>query len=69
MPSYGDEVACPGCGAAHIVRVGEINPRRQIKFVCSSCGRIVRMEHDGSNPTATPPEKRKTLKLDFTKVG
>jgi transposase-like protein len=69
MPSYGDVVACPGCGAAHVVRVGEINPRRQIKFICSSCGKTVRMEHDGSNATATTPETRRILKLDFTKVG
>jgi transposase-like protein len=54
MPSYGDEVACPGCGATHVVRVGEINPHRQIRFVCSSCGGMVTMEHDGSLAVVRP---------------
>jgi transposase-like protein len=65
MPSYGDEVACPSCGGAHVVRVGEINPRRQIKFVCSSCGGTVTMEHNGSLAVVRPPETRKLLKLNF----
>jgi len=65
MPSYGDEVACPGCGAAHVVRVGDIIPRRRIKFVCSSCGGTVTMEHDGSLAAVRPPETGKVLKLDF----
>jgi transposase-like protein len=65
MPSYGDEVACPGCGAAHVVRVGEIKTHRQMEFVCSSCGGTVTMEHDGSHAVVRPPERRKRLKLNF----
>jgi transposase-like protein len=65
MPSYGDEVACPGCGAAHVVRVGEIIPRRQIKYVCSSCDGTVSIEHDGSQAVVSPPPTRKVLKLNY----
>jgi transposase-like protein len=65
MPSYGSEVACPGCGTTHVVRVGEINPHRQIEFVCSGCGGKVRMGHDGSEAVVIPAKTTKLLKLNF----
>ena len=68
MPSYGNKVVCPSCDTPHIVKVGEINARRQIEFVCSACQWTVIMEHDGSNAAATPSEPRKILKLDFAKA-
>jgi lysyl-tRNA synthetase class I len=64
MPSYGDEVACPGCGASHLVRVGEINTRGQIEYACS-CGGAVTMEHDGSRALVHRAGTRKVLKLNY----
>jgi transposase-like protein len=62
MPNFGNEVACPGCGALHVVSVGEIDPRRQIKFVCSSCNGTVTIELDGSRATFRP---RKLSKVNI----
>ena len=67
MPSYGDETVCPGCGTTHVVRVGDINSKRHIEFVCACCGGIVNMEHDGSHAVIAQQNTGKPVVLNFTK--
>jgi predicted Zn finger-like uncharacterized protein len=52
MTSYGSEIACPHCQAAHIVRMGEIGPQRQVEFTCQACGQAVSINQLGDEPAA-----------------
>jgi hypothetical protein len=41
------EVACPGCGAVHLVRCGGHDEHVRFRFACLSCAADVFVEPDG----------------------
>lgn len=52
MTSYGNQIACPHCQAAHIVRMGEIGAQRQVEFTCTACGAAVSINQTVEEPVA-----------------
>jgi transposase-like protein len=50
MSTYGSVIRCPGCGAGHVLRVGEITNQRRIEFTCTICATDVILDNEIRDP-------------------